>query len=124
MTRHWYWVAGGLLGLAGCGGDGGAEASGGGVERYCAISQKLDTASDALINDETAPEEEVSQGFATLFRNYGQDLEDLVEEAPAEIKADVAQGVEAFRKAAEGDFSALRSFDGTRVSDFDAKHCT
>jgi hypothetical protein len=123
VKRRWSCVAVGFLGLAGCGGDGGEEASGSGVERYCALSQKLDTASDALINADATSEEEVRQGFATLFRNYGQDLEDLVEAAPAEIKADVAKGVEAFRKAAEGDFSAMESFDETKVSDFDAKHC-
>jgi hypothetical protein len=113
----------GLVALAGCGGDGGEEASGTGVERYCEISARLDKASDSLINAEADTDEEVKKGFADLFRDHGQDLEDLVEAAPAEIKADVEKGVEAFKKAAEGDFSALEAFDETKISDYDAKHC-
>ncbi len=113
----------GFLGVAGCGGDGGDEASATGVERYCSISAKLDKASDVLINPDATSDEEVASGFAALFRDYGQDLEDLVEAAPAEIKAEVGKGVDAFRKAAEGDFSAMESFDGTQISDFDAQHC-
>ncbi len=123
---RWFCIVLGLVGLAGCGGDGGddEEASGSSVERYCTISARLDKASDSLINAEADTDEEVKKGFADLFRDHGQDLEDLVEAAPAEIKADVGKGVEAFRKAAEGDFSALESFDETKISDYDAKHCT
>jgi hypothetical protein len=123
VRRRCLWVAVGLLGLAGCGGDGGEEASGSSVERYCKVTSRLDKASDRLINSEATSPEEIKKGFTELFRDYGKDLEDLVEAAPAEIKADVAQGVEAFRKAADGDFSAMESFDETRISDFDAKNC-
>jgi hypothetical protein len=119
----WFLVAVGFLGLAGCGGDGGEEASGSGVERYCEVSAKLDEASDKLISTEADTPEEIKKGFTQLFADFGQDLEDLVEAAPAEIKADVAKGVDAFRKAADGDFSAMESFDETRISDFDAKNC-
>lgn len=118
-------LAVGVLGLAGCGGggDGGEEASDSGVKRYCTISERLDKASDSLINAQADTDEEIKKGFADLFKDHGDDLEALVEAAPAEIKDDVAKGVEAFRKAAEGDFSAMESFDETKISDHDAKHC-
>jgi len=120
----WFLVAVGCCGLAGCGGDDGGEAaSGSSVERYCEVSAKLDEASDRLISTEADTPEEITKGFAQLFEDFGQDLQDLVAAAPAEIKADVAKGVDAFRKASEGDFSAMESFDETRISDFDAKNC-
>ncbi|MGH9035011.1 MAG: hypothetical protein ACRD0O_04545 [Acidimicrobiia bacterium] len=123
MTSWWLLVAVGLAGLAGCGGDGGEEALGSTVESYCEVSAKLDEASDRLIGTEADTPEEITKGFAQLFEDFGQDLEDLVAVAPAKIKADVAKGVEAFRKASVGDFSAMESFDETRISDFDAKNC-
>jgi hypothetical protein len=125
VRELWLCLAVGVLGLAGCGGggDGGEEASDSGVKRYCTISERLDKASDSLINAQADTDEEIKKGFADLFKDHGDDLEALVEAAPAEIKDDVAKGVEAFRKAAEGDFSAMESFDETKISDYDAKHC-
>ena len=115
-------MAVGFLLLTGCGG-GGDDAAATGVERYCRISDGLDRASDALVNTGTETDEEIAAGFSALMRDHGEDFEDLVAVAPPEIKADVAQGVEAFRKAATGDFSALASFDQTKISRFDAEHC-
>ena len=124
MGKRWFWVAAGLLGLAACGGESsGPLATGSNLARYCEASAKLDKASDQLINSEADTPEEIQKGFTQLFEDYGEELEDLVEAAPAEIKADVAKGVDAFRKAADGDFSAMESFDETRISDFDAKNC-
>ena len=126
VRERWLCLALGALVLAGCGGDGdgGEAASDSGVERYCEISARLDKASDSLINEQADTDDEVKKGFADLVRDHGDDLDALVEAAPAEIKDDVGKGVAAFRKAAEGDFSALESFDETKISDFDAKNCT
>jgi hypothetical protein len=123
VNWRWFWVAVGFLGMAGCGGDGGEEASGSSVERYCTVTAKLDKASDKLINSDADTPEEIKQGFTELFADYGKELENLVEAAPAEIRADVEKGVEAFRKAADGDFAGIESFDDSRISDFDARNC-
>ncbi|MGH8992197.1 MAG: hypothetical protein ACRDYV_11460 [Acidimicrobiia bacterium] len=125
MKKRWCAVALGLLGLAGCGDDGGGEAASavGGPARYCEISERLDGASDALISEDADTDAEVAKGFADLFKEYGKDFEDLVEAAPAEIKADVAKGVEAFRLAADGDFSGMEAFDDAKIADYDAQHC-
>ena len=124
MKTGWFGVAVGFLGLIGCGDDGGgAQASGSNVERYCEVTAELDTASDKLINSEADTPEEIKKGFVDLFAGHGDEFEDLVEAAPAEIKAEVALGIEAFRKAADGDFSAMERFDDSKISDFDAKNC-
>ncbi len=127
MNAWWILVAVGLGALAGCGGDGGDganAATGSGADRYCKVTDQLDEASDRLISAEADTPEKVQAGFARLFEDFGRELDDLVAAAPAEIKADVAKGVEAFRKAADGDFSALKSFDDSKISDFDAKNCS
>ncbi|HEY3240685.1 MAG TPA: hypothetical protein VGL92_14035 [Acidimicrobiia bacterium] len=124
MGKRWFWVAAGLLGLAACGGDSsGPLATGTSLARYCQVTAKLDKASDQLITSEADTPEEIKKGFTQLFEDYGPDLEDLVEAAPAAIKADVAKGVDAFRKAADGDFSAMETFDDSKIADFDAKNC-
>jgi hypothetical protein len=124
VKSRWFGVACAFLGLIGCGGDGGGgQASGTGVERYCEVTAKLDRASDKLITSEADTPEEIKKGFSDLFADHGQELEDLVEAAPAEIRADVTRGVDAFRKAADGDFSAIETFDDSKISEFDAKNC-
>lgn len=124
MNIRWFWVAAGFLGLIGCGGKGdGGQASGSSVERYCEVTAKLDTASDKLLNSEADTPEEIKKGFSDLFADHGGELEDLVEAAPAEIKADVTRGVDAFRKAADGDFTAIETFDDSKIADFDDKNC-
>jgi hypothetical protein len=124
VGKRWFRVAAGLLGLAACGGDSsGPLATGSSLARYCELTAKLDKASDRLITSEADTPEEMKKGFTQLFEDYGQELEDLVEAAPAAIRADVAKGVDAFRKAADGDFSAMESFDDSRIADFDAKAC-
>jgi hypothetical protein len=124
VGKRWFWVAAGLLGLTACGGESsGPLAYGSSVARYCKITARLDKASDKLINSEADTPEEIKAGFMQLFEDYGKDLEDLVEAAPAQIKADVAKGVESFRKAADGDFSGMETFDDSKISAFDAKNC-
>ena len=122
MHRRWAGVAVGFLLLSGCGGGGDGSAATG-VERYCRISDELDRASDALVNTGTDTDEKIAQGFSELMQEHGDDFDDLVAAAPAEIKTDVASGVKAFRKAATGDFSALEAFDQTRIAAFDAENC-
>lgn len=119
----WAVVVAGVAGLAGCGDDDGSSAAGEGVEAYCEAARRLDAATDELLGIEADTQEEIVTGFKRLFERNGDDLQDLVETAPAEIKEDVAKGVEAFRKAADGDFSGMNSFDDEKISAFDAEHC-
>lgn len=124
MKKLWWAVLViGAAGLAGCGDDDGSAAAGDGVEAYCEAARRLDAATDELLGTEADTEAEIVAGFKRLFEQHGDDLQELVDTAPPEIKDDVAKGVEAFRKAGEGDFSGMNSFDDEKISDFDAEHC-
>lgn len=94
----------GLLLVAACGDD---EEDAGDVERYCEVSRELDEAGtdhfEALEADETATEDDFAEAERQFVEDNEEEIDELIESAPEEIRGDVETFVEAMRS---GELSA------------------
>lgn len=99
-----------LLGLAACGGDdpedGGSAAraiAAGDVERYCALTKRLDAAGEEdfrVLEEQDASPEEFQAAERRFIERHARELEELRGVAPARLKPDVDTLLAAMRQRA------------------------
>lgn len=143
------WLAGFMvimvaLGVAGCGDDDDSATPPGGDEKpgqvdgeatkstgkrkseFCLVAKKLRDAFNPDRYGEDDPEK-VTATFQEFVEEYGADLDNLVKVAPDEIKVGAQAGVDAFRKAAEGDIAAIEKLgeneEAAKVSAYERANC-
>ena len=123
-------VFGLVVPVAACGDD--DDSGAGDVDRYCELTGELDAAGEeafaALEQDPDATEEDFAAAEAAFFAEHEDDLAELAEAAPAEIRADAEVLLDAQRRFAEGESrEAVESAEvqeaDEQVNAFEEEHC-
>ena len=120
-----------MVAVTACGGDDDDSGAAGDVDRYCALTGELDAAGEEAFADleqrEDATEEDFAAAEASFLAEHEDELTELAEAAPEEIRADAEMVLDAMRRFAEGESDARDSAEvqaaDERVNAFEEERC-